>query len=128
MEVCIQIRKGVVVVELVKKLFKSLKAYYNTLFNTGYKKYSDVNKLLVFNFITELLTEDMRVYITEHDYRIIQNALNCLYGSSCLISYPAYINDNSLFGNMFSDSITPRITEVGDIVRVTEDARIRFKL
>lgn len=114
--------------ELVKKLFKSLKTYYNTLFNTGYKKYSDVNKLLVFNFITELLTGDMRVYITEPDYRIIQNALNCLYGSSCLISYPNYINDNSPFGNLFSDSVTPRVTEVGDIIRITEDARIRFKL
>lgn len=70
----------------------------------------------------------MRVYITEPDYRIIQNALNCLYGSSCLIPYPNYINDNSPFGNLFSDSVTPRVTEIGDIIRITEDARIRFKL
>lgn len=70
----------------------------------------------------------MRVYITENDYRIIQNALNCLYGSSCLIPYPNYINDNNLFGNLFSDSVTPRATEIDDIIRITEDARIRFKL
>lgn len=70
----------------------------------------------------------MRVYITEHDYRIIQNALNCLYGSSCLISYPSYINDNNLFGNIFSDSMIPRATEVGNIIRTTEDAYIRIKM
>ena len=70
----------------------------------------------------------MRVYVTERDYRIIQGALNCLYGSSCLISYPSYLNDNNLFGNTFSDSMMPRVTEIGDIIRTTEDAQIRIKM
>ena len=70
----------------------------------------------------------MRVYVTEDDYRIIQYALNCLYGSSCLISYPNYVNNNSPFGNTFSDSVTPRITEVDEVIRITESGKVRFKL
>lgn len=128
MGVCIHQRKEDAAVELVKNLFKSLKIYYNNLFNTGYKKYSDVNKLLVFDFITELLTGDMRIYINEDDYRIIQKALNCLYGSSCLIPYPTYLNNNNLFGNVFSNSMIVRATEVGNIVRISEDAQIRIKM
>ena len=116
-------------VDLFKSLFKSLKTYYNTLFNTGYKKYSDVDKLLVYNYLIEILTGDMRIYVDEYDYRIIQRALNCIYGSSCLISYPQYINNDNLFGHTFSDSLpTPRVTEIGDIIRVTQDANIRYKL
>lgn len=67
------------------------------------------------------------MYITESDYRIIQNALNCLYGSSCLLPYSSYLNNNNLFGNIFSDSVV-RITEVDNNVRITENEQIRIKM
>ena len=122
-----QVGKEDVDVELLNNLYKSLKTYYNTLFNTGYRKYPEVYKLLVYDFITELLTGDLRMYITESDYRKIMKALSCLYGSSCLISYPSYLTDNSMFGNTFSDSVV-RITEMNNNIRLTEDEEIRIKM
>ncbi len=104
-----------------------MSVYFNALTKFGYKKQSDVNKLLVYNFIGEILTGEMRYFITEKDYGAIEQALSCLYGSSCLIPYPQYINDDYLFGHLESGRlITPRITEDNNI-RFTEDVRVRFK-
>lgn len=115
------------VVEITNQVASSMSYYFNALTQFGYKKQSDTNKLLIYNFIEEMLTGEMRFYITEADYKLIEQALNCLYGSSCLIPYPQYINDNYLFGHIDSGGIiSPRITEDNNI-RLTEDDRIRFK-
>lgn len=84
-------------------LYNSLVNYFNVLSNFGYKKYTDVYKLLVYSFIEEMLTGPFRIYITEDNYRSIATVLECFYGSSCLIPYPEYINDDSLFGKIFAD-------------------------
>ena len=113
--------------EILNDVFNSVSSYFNTLTQFGYKKQSDVNKLLIYVFISELLTGDMRYFITEEDYKLINRALTCLYGSSCLIPYPKYINDDSLFGHINDEPIVPRITEKGDRVRYTESDVVRFK-
>lgn len=69
-------------------LYEALKRYYNHLFNTGYSKPNDLEKLLIYIFIEELYEYPMSSYIKEEDYNIIGNALNCLYGSTCALSYP----------------------------------------
>ena len=113
--------------EILNQVADSISTYFNALTQFGYKKQSDVNKLLVYNFIGEMLTGEMRYLITEDDYRLIEQALSCLYGSSCLIPYPQYINDDYLFGHIYRDGlIIPRITEDSNI-RFTEDDRVRFK-
>lgn len=113
--------------EILNQLASSINTYFRTLTHFGYKKQSDVNKLLVYNFIGEMLTEEMRFFITEEDYKIIEQALYCLYGSSCLIPYPQYINDDSLFGSIeYIKFAVPRITEDTNI-RFTEDNRLRLK-
>lgn len=108
-------------------VFDSLKFYFNALSIFGYKNQNNVDKLLVYNFIEELLTGEMRYFITEDDYRIIETALSCLYGSSCLIPYPRYINNDTLFDARYKEEIiVPLITEDSNI-RVLNDDRIRFK-
>lgn len=116
-----------VAVEITNDVYGSVNTYFNTLRQLGYKDYGSVYKLLAYTFIEELLTGPMRIYVTEDDYRAISKALNCLYGSNCLIPYPQYVNDDTLFGqwDMFS---TPRITEVDSILRAPEKGdNIRFK-
>lgn len=114
-------------VEIINDVFNSIGTYFNALTQFGYKKQEDVNKLLVYNFIEEMLTGEMRFFVTEADYRLIEQALSCLYGSSCLIPYPQYANDDCLFGHIESGGlISPRITEDSNI-RFTEDDRVRFK-
>ena len=78
-------------VELYENLWESLKNYFNALSHFGYKKQSDVNKLLMYDFLVNLLEGSTRFFITEEDYKKISRALYCLYGSSCLIPYPQYL-------------------------------------
>lgn len=117
-------------VEIINDVFNSMSFYFNALTQFGYKKQEDVNKLLIYNFIEELLTGDMRFFINEADYRLIEQALSCLYGSSCLMPYPQYANNDSLFGHIESGGlIIPRITEDSNLRFIEDDRSIemRFK-
>jgi hypothetical protein len=104
---------------------KAVGKYFNILSKSGYKKYNDVNKLLVLLFIEELLdSQDFLFYIDEKDYRTITNALYCLYGKSCMIDFPTYAVFDSIVHSTKSTS-KPRITE-DSILRSTQDIKIRI--
>lgn len=77
---------------MIRRVNESINNYFNNLKNVGYRKQSDVNKLFLYTTIQELLDNDFRGYITEDDYKSINNALYCLYGSNCLIPFPEYHN------------------------------------
>ena len=79
-----------------KVLNESLTRYFDVLSKLGYTSYSEIGELLVLIFIYDLLENDCKSFITEEEYRIIDNALYCLYGSTCLISYPEYIASTSI--------------------------------
>lgn len=65
--------------------------YFNTLSKLGYRNYNSVSKLLVLLFIEEILDNpEYSFYITEDDYKVITNALCCLYGNDCIIDIPEY--------------------------------------
>ena len=86
-----------------------------------------MDKLLVCCFLQELLTNDMKDFLTEKDYRLIEDAYSCLYGSSCLLPYPHSANAGQLFyNNIDSNILGVRITEESGL-RSTEDETIRFK-
>lgn len=72
--------------------YNTLVRYFTNLSNIGYRKNSDVIKVLLLSSINKLLNNDFRGFITEEDYRKIEKALYCLYGNSCLIPYPDYYN------------------------------------
>lgn len=79
-----------------KILNEAFSRYFNALSKLGYTSYSEVDKLLVLIFIYDLLESDCNSFITEEEYKTINNALYCLYGSSCLIPYPEYKANTSL--------------------------------
>lgn len=114
-----------VAVELLNILDTSFNNYFKSLEQFGYKKDSDVNKLLVVSYIEELLSGEMRVFVTEDDYRAIERAIYCLLGTSCLLPYPSFRGiDNTLFGITNTRSM-PRFTEDTNI-RVTELDNLRY--
>lgn len=77
-------------------VFRALCTYFNTLGYTGYLSDKDVRKLLVLVFYWNFVYEDYRGFISKADYQIIERALDCLYGTSCLIPYPDYLKMGKL--------------------------------
>lgn len=88
--------------------------YFNSLSKLGYKNYEDVSKLQALLTLEEMLSI-FDGYITESDFRSIINAIYCLSGTTCMIDYPKYINDDTLF----------HTTDIAFTVRITEDSIIR---
>lgn len=111
-------------VDITKIVSKGINNYYDSLSILGYRPQSDIDKLIVLMFIEEVLTQDMRIFVTEEDYKVIDKALNCLYGD-CLVPFPQYKAGKL---SSFTDGgiVSPRITE-GSNIRVTEDNNVRFR-
>lgn len=109
--------------ELTNEVYNSVNNYFSALKHLGYKPYSEVDKLLIFTFIEELLDGPMAYFITEDDYKSITNSLYCLYGS-CMIPYPDYKKGIDSTINRVLEEY--RITETG-ILRSTEDSELRVK-
>lgn len=108
--------------EVINDVLNSINKYFHSLSNLGYKKDKDVNNLIAYLFIEELLCGPMSQFITDADYNSIDKALYCLYGTSCMIPYPDYKRTHI-------DSIRPvpdeyRILESG-ILRKTETDNVR---
>lgn len=98
--------------------------YFNTLALFGYKNYTDVYKLLALLYIEELLTQQAYSgFISEEDYRVIMDALYCLTGSTCLIPYPEFINNDSLIHETLRNYI-PRVIQDSNL-RYTEESNPR---
>lgn len=75
--------------EINNLIANAIQKYFNKLFHLGYIKSKETDIMLLLLFIEELLNDD-NYFITEEDYKIITTALNKLYGSSCIISFPSY--------------------------------------
>lgn len=100
--------------------------YFDSLAKFGYKNYKDVERLLVLNYIESLLSKDYFEHITEEDYRIISNALNCLFGSNCMIDMPSYFTDDSLIHEINKDLLY-RVSN-NNALRICEGYTIRAKI
>lgn len=109
--------------EFTNEVYEALNRYFCTLTKTGYKSYTEVNQLLILTFMEELLYGPLSAYITEDDYKIITNSLDCLYGS-CMIPYPVYKESFSNVVPKLPDKY--RITE-NDILRISESDDLRVK-
>lgn len=103
------------------ELYYSLKKYFTTLENTGYISNNKVNKLVAYSAINDILNTDFQGWITEKDYKIINRALYCLYGSNCLIPFPDYYSKNNR--TMYKGSISElayRVDSLEDLKEKTE--------
>lgn len=77
-------------------VYNAVVRYFKALAYTGYYKDKDVQKLLLLLFYYCFVFEDYRGYLKEEDYKEIEKALNCLYGTTCLIPYPDYLKMGKL--------------------------------
>lgn len=97
-------------------IYNALSQYFAVLKKTGYYKYADVMKLLVLIFYNEFVFSDYRGKLSKADYQLIERALNCLYGTSCLIPYPEY----KKMGNLKLGDLT----ELAQRVKTLEDTEV----
>lgn len=97
-------------------VYDAITQYYTALSKLGYYKYGDVFRLLVLCFLRDFVYHDYRGVLNREDYRIIEGALDCLFGSSCLIPYPDYLKMGKLhIGEM---------TEMAHRVKILEDTEV----
>ena len=102
-------------------VYNALCQYFGVLHKTGYYKYADVKKLLVLIFYWNLVYHDYRGLLSKADYSLIEQALNCLYGSTCLIPYPDYLKMGKLhLGEMTEMAQRIKRAENTKVVKVKE--------
>lgn len=77
-------------------IYQALGSYYHALELKGYMPQKDVEKLLVLTFYRDFVFNDYRGILSREDYYLIERALNCLYGTTCLIPYPDYLKMGKL--------------------------------
>lgn len=80
---------------MVNQVYTAITKYFGHITNTGYMRQDNVNKLLLLIAVYNLLDNDFRALVSEDDYKLINNALYCLYGSTCLIPFPDYYNNKA---------------------------------
>ena len=97
-------------------LYNSLSNYYHALELKGYMPDSDAYKLLILGFYRDFVFSDYRGIITKDDYLLIERALDCLYGTTCLIPYPDYLKMGKLY--------LGQMTEMAQRVKTLEDTDV----
>jgi hypothetical protein len=97
-------------------IFNAITRYYSALSKLGYYKYGDVFSLLVLCFLRDFVYQDYRGVISREDYKLIERALNCLFGSSCLIPYPDYLKMGKLH--------IGEVTELSQRVTALEETKV----
>lgn len=101
--------------------FDALYRYFKVLESIGYVNDTDVNKLLLLQFLQEFLLE-YQYYITEEDYTYIEKILQCFSQTSCLFPFREY-KRFSVANPNYVYNAPIRITEEGldNGIRYTED-------
>ena len=107
-----------------KVLYDSLCRYFTTLARVGNVSYSSVDKLLVLIFYKHFIYEDYRGNLSKEDYSTIEQALDCLFGSTCLIPYPNYLE----MGKLHLGDMTEMAHRITDNENHTQevDNRLRY--
>lgn len=89
------------------QLYNYLTRYYKVLSELGYLNHEITESLLIFSFLSDILNAACNTYsienedtiysgkLSDNDKGYIVEALDCLYGSNCIISYPESY-DNSV--------------------------------
>ena len=68
-----------------------LNRYFKLLQSVGGSHRAEPYRFLIAGFIDEMLNSGMAVFITENDYKCIDNLLNCLMGT-CLMPFHEWQN------------------------------------
>ena len=97
-------------------IYNALTGYYNALEKLGYMSDSQAQKLLLLCFYRDFVYNDYRGILSLEDYKYIEKALDCLYGSTCLIPYPDYLKMGKLH--------IGEITEMAQRVKTLENTDV----
>lgn len=105
-------------------VYSTLNNYFHTLEMKGYVPYTDSSKALILSFYWEYIYNTSGHTIDKDEYRMIEKALNCLYGSTCLIPYPDYIKlGNTSSGQVLEIDVT--LNAMGNVKVVKGKNHIR---
>ena len=99
-----------------KIIFNALEAYYNALEKKGYMADIYWKKLLVLIFYRNFVFGDYRGFLSKEDYLLIEKALECIWGTVCLIPYPDYLKMGKLH--------LGEITELAQRVKAVENTEV----
>lgn len=103
-------------------VYNSLSSYFHALGVKGYMPYSDAQKLLILSFYKDFVYGDYRGLLSQDDYHMIEMALDCLYGSTCLIPYPDYLKMGKLYlGEMTEMAQRVKTLENTNVLKTFED-------
>lgn len=104
-------------------LYDALGRYYHTLELTGQMSYSHLQRLLLLSFYRDFVYHDYRGLLSKEDYHLIENALDCLWGSTCLIPYPDYLKMGKLhLGEMTEMAQRLKNIEEEPVLKLIHDA------
>ena len=111
--------------KIPEQLMQTIDNYYNILEQTGYYNYSSVCKILVLSFIDDLLNTEFNSFISEDDYKLIADILNCFTSSDCLIPYSKFTEyNNTIKGSVDEEESSPVLSSYSN--RITEDYNLRI--
>lgn len=103
-------------------LFEALSKYYHVLEIKGYMSRAHSEKLLVMAFYWDFIYNDYRALLSKRDYCLIERALDCIYGTSCLIPYPDYLKMGKLhLGEITEMAQRVKTLEETEVVKVIHD-------
>ena len=92
-------------------VYNTLCNYFHVLEMKGYMSNKDSNKALVLSFYWDYIYNMPGHILKRDEYMLVEKALDCLYGSTCLIPYPDYLKMGKLhLGQM--EEIDARLTAV----------------
>lgn len=97
-------------------LYEALTKYYHALELKGYMSRKHSDRLLILCFYRDFIFNDYRGILKREDYHLIEKALDCIYGSSCLIPYPDYLKMGKLH--------LGEITELSQRIKTLEDTEV----
>ena len=104
-------------------LFEALSEYFHALELKGYMSKSHSMKLLVLSFYRDFVFKDYRGILSKKDYCFIEKALDCTYGTSCLIPYPDYLKMGKLhLGEMTEMAQRLKTLEDTEVVKMIHEA------
>lgn len=102
-------------------LYNACVKYFTSLSHYGYRNEEEVKKLLLYVFIQELVNTTS-IAISEEDYKHLEGALYCIYGTTCLIPYPKYC-ENPMYLHLGDVAeLSKRVDEVEEEMDALKEA------